>query len=103
MAAFWLTFRLHGDKISGSSYEERYDALTTAVDKLSTQWWVEPTSFIAFESTQTIASIAAACKRAVAPTHDLVLIRQMDTQSALLVGQAAGATIYALMPYLKNA
>jgi hypothetical protein len=103
MTVFWLTFRLQEEKISGRSYEDRYNALLTAIDKLSAQWWVEPTSFIAFESDHTISGIAADCKRAVAPTRDVVLIRQMDTKAAFLIGQATDATIYALMPYLKNA
>jgi hypothetical protein len=103
MAVFWLTFRLHEAKISGKSYEERYKALYAVIDNVSTQWWIETTSFIAFESAEGISTIAARCKRAIAPSHDVVLIRLMDTKTAYLVGTAEDHTIYQLMPYLKNA
>jgi hypothetical protein len=102
MAIYWLTFRLHEEKISGSSYEQRYQALYRAVEKLATKWWGEPTSFIAFESAASISTIATACRAAIAPTHDVVLIRLMDRQSAILVGKAENQDIFKLMPYLKK-
>jgi DNA-binding LacI/PurR family transcriptional regulator len=102
MTVYWLTFRLHEDDISGRSYDKRYKALVDAVDKHSTQWWVEPTSFFVFESATMIGSIAAACKAAIAPTHDLVLIRAMDSKSAVIVGKPEDPEIFKLMPYLKK-
>jgi hypothetical protein len=102
MATYWLTFRLHEEKVSGSSYEQRYKALNDAIDKLSSMWWIEPTSFILFESTQGIDAIAAACKKAIAPTHDVVLLRDLDTKSAVLVGTALDSDVYKLIPYLKK-
>jgi hypothetical protein len=102
MTVYWLTFRLHEEKISGSSYEQRYKALYDAIDKASTKWWTEPTSFVTFESAQAIGTIAAAIKQAIAPTHDVVLLRMMDTQSAMLIGTALDRGIYDLIPYLKN-
>jgi hypothetical protein len=102
MAIYWLTFRLHEEKISGSSYEQRYQALYKAIEHIASSWWIEATSFIAFESDSSISTIAAACKSAIAPTHDVVLLRAMDTKSALLVGKAEDPDIFKLMSYLKK-
>lgn len=102
MTVYWLTFRLHEETMSGRSYEQRYEALYKAVDEHSSKWWLDPTSFIALESQFGIGTIAAACKAAIAPSHDLVLIREMNTKSALLVGHTTSNTIFELMPYLKN-
>jgi hypothetical protein len=102
MAVYWLTFRLHEERVSGSSYEQRYQALYKAIETAATKWWTEPTSFVAFESSQNIGSIAKACKQAIAPSHDVVLLRAMDTQSAILIGEADDPDIFKLIPYLKK-
>ena len=102
MTVYWLTFRLENATIGGKTYEARYQALVDTLQKLTTRWWVKPTSFFAFESASSIENIAVACKRAIAPSHDLFLVREMDTKNALICGNNDDADIFALMPYLKK-
>ena len=103
MTKYWITYRLHYGNAGGQSYEQRYKALTTAVKDLGNSRWEEPTSFYALESEHAIEPIAAHLKKAINTTHDLVLIRKLDTQDALVVGTVSDFTIFSLMPYLKYA
>ena len=101
MSAYWITFRIDDSSIGGRSYDKRYLALQDAVQSSASKWWVESTSFIAFEAIADIAVLARAFKTAIAPSHDLFLIRQMDTQSAIICGKVNDKDIFNLMPYLK--
>jgi hypothetical protein len=101
MATFWITFRIADERVDSKSYEDRYNALMVVIQKVATQWWAEPTSFIAFLSTQSIDSIANACKKAIAPSFDLFLIREMDAKVARICGKNGDKDIFILMPYLK--
>lgn len=101
MAAFWLTFRIENRVVGGRTYDERRQALYDAIQQRTTKWWLKPTSFIAFESSHSLGAIAAASKLAIAPSHDLFLMREMDTQNAIICGSNDDGDIYQLMPYLK--
>ena len=98
MAVYWLTFRLHEDQ----SYAQRYDNLVDAIDKLSTKWWTQSSSFILFESATNIDGVAAAAKQAVKPTTDIVLIGMPDYKSARVIG-SANQTLFDLMSFTKKA
>jgi hypothetical protein len=102
MATFWLTFRIENRTVGGRSYDQRRDALYEAIRQHTKKWWLKPTSFVAFESTQSIDAIADACRVAIAESHDLFLIREMDTKSAIICGNNDDRDIYILMPYLKT-
>jgi hypothetical protein len=102
MTTYWLTFRIHNAAVGGRSYEQRYEALNETIRTNCSKWWKEPTSFIAFESNSTISALIAKCKAAIAPSHDLALIRAMDTKSAMVCGIVKDQDIFALMPYLKK-
>mgnify|MGYP001467596370 CR=1 FL=1 len=102
MATYWITFRIADVTVSGRSYEDRYNALVKIVTGNSPKWWVQTTSYLAFTSDQGIGSIAAEFKAAIAPSHDLFLIRQMDKQSARICGKNDDKYIYDLMPYLEK-
>ncbi|HEY8037953.1 MAG TPA: hypothetical protein VIF37_20450 [Methylobacter sp.] len=102
MTTYWITFRIADARVGSKSYEDRYNALIEAIDTVATGFWGETTSFIAFSSGKSIDTIAAACKSAIAPTHDLFLIRVMDTKSAIICGKNEDQDIFALMPYLKK-
>jgi hypothetical protein len=101
MATYWISFRIDERTIQGRGYQERYDALHEAVLSSAPRYWKETTSFIAFESTDSIDGIAQACKGAIAPSYDLFLIRTMDSKDARICGQNADRDIYVLMPYLQ--
>ena len=100
MTVYWITFRLADETVGGRDWNSRYDALTTAIDSACSKWWIDSTSFIAFESTQGIDTLTASFKRAIASSKDLFLIREMDTKDARIVGPH-NRSIFDLMPYLK--
>ncbi|MET4067046.1 16S rRNA C1402 (ribose-2'-O) methylase RsmI [Bradyrhizobium sp. S3.2.6] len=102
MTVYWLTFRIHEATVGGRTYEKRYEALNDAVRTNCTQWWKDPTSFIAFESASTIKSLINALAGAVAESHDMFLIREMDTKSAGIYGKIVDQDIFKLMPYLQK-
>jgi hypothetical protein len=101
MSAYWITFRLNSGTVQGRSYDVRYEALTEAVRLNASQWWRKPTAFIAFASDHNIETLANVCKRAIAPSHDMFLIRAMDRQSAIICGLNDDQDIFKLMPYLQ--
>ena len=71
MTVYWITFRISEQTISGRTYEDRYTQLTETIRINCTQWWVETTSFLAFESAAAMTPLVAECKKAIAPSHDL--------------------------------
>lgn len=102
MATYWITFRIADVTVAGRSYEDRYNALVKIVTDTSPKWWGQTTSYLAFTSDQSIGSIATKFKAAVAPSHDLFLLREMDKQSARICGKNDDRDIYDLMPYLQS-
>lgn len=105
MATYWITFRLADVAVGGRDYNTRYKDLVEAVKAhRSTHWWFEPTSFWLINSNSSMATIAAAAKKAIAPTKDLVLIGSNDTVGVTLVGAADKlADLKALVPHLSQA
>ena len=102
MTVYWTSFRIANVTVGGQSYDQRYAALQEAVRVHVTKWWLEPISFIAFSSEHSINSIATACKRAIDPSYDLFLIREMDRKSAIICGKNDDDDIFDLMPYLET-
>lgn len=102
MATYWITFRLADRTVGNRTYDARLKDLQEAVRLRASKWWLKPTSFIAFESADDIGTLAAACREAIAPTHDLFLIRAMDKMSAIICGNNDDGDIFVLMPYLKK-
>jgi hypothetical protein len=95
---YWLTFRIHDD----ASYEQRRDRLYEAIRTIASKWWVEPTSFIAFASTQSADAIAARIKSAFNPKTDLALLGMSDYKAARLIGNSEDSDIFDLTPFLKR-
>jgi hypothetical protein len=95
---YWLTFRIHDD----STYEARRDKLYAAIDGLSSKWWVEPTSFIAFASSNSADDIAAKVKASFNPLTDLALLGKTDYKTARLIGKSDDRGVYDLIPFLKK-
>ena len=103
MSVYWLTFRIHEAEVGGRSQERRSADLNETIRKVTTQWWVESSSFIVLESSHGLVHIITSCKAAIAPSHDLLLVRAMDTKSAYITGLVQDQDIFKLMPYLKKA
>lgn len=102
MAAYWLTFRLADKVIGGRDWNARYRAVDEAVNAVATIKWDDPTSFFAFESSNSIDTIAGRLKIAIAPSEDMFLIRAINTQDARICGKLDSREIFTLMgDYLK--
>ena len=69
------------------SSEQRKDALYAAIESLAVNWWTEPASFVMFDSEKAIGIIANACKAAIAPNYDIVLIKELNTHNAQVIGK----------------
>jgi hypothetical protein len=93
-----LRFRIHE---SGNS-QERRDDLYAALNDLSSMLWVEPTSFVAFESDSSADSIAAKVKAAIDSSIDLALLGMTDFRTAKLIGASEDTDIFQLIPFLKR-
>ena len=88
--------------MAGRTYEDRYLALKNEIEARSTKWWTEPTSFFLFDSPEATLDIARACRGAIAPSHDMFLIRTLDKQSAFICGAIEDNDVFDLIPYLKK-
>src|SRR5436305_14536610 len=102
MALYWVTFRIEDHGSTKPTYAERYDSFIAAIKELKTNWWVEPTSFIMFESDKSLDDIATAIKKPLLPTHDMFLLRQGDHQGGRVFGKVNDLNIFKFMPYLKK-
>ncbi|MCR4265341.1 hypothetical protein [Nitratireductor sp. ZSWI3] len=98
MATYWLSFRLQDD----STYNQRYKDLTDTVQRLSTKWWVEASSFIVFASAADIDKIASEIADVIYVDTDLVIVGMPDFKSARLIGHHEDDDIFELMPFIKK-
>jgi len=100
MTVYWLSFRV-GDK---GDYESRYDALLENLKRCkSGKYWEETTSFVVFTSNLGIDQICRTLTEDLNHDWDLILVREMDKQSARIWGNNVDEDIFELMPYLKYA
>lgn len=104
MATFWISFRIAEKTVGGKTYDKRYEDF---IDELRTfvsgKVWEKTTSFVVFESHQTIGAIARGLKEKIAPSEDLFLMREMNQKSAVIVGKNDDDDIFDLMgDYLKK-
>lgn len=86
MDVYWVTFRIDNGIVNGRNYEARYDALIAALNEHCSDAWEEPTSFVLIKSNSSTSQIAASVKRAIATTHDLVVIGSMNYTGITAVG-----------------
>lgn len=97
MADHWLTFRLADDR----TYQDRYDALITAVNKAGTGFWDGPTSFIAIRTPDDIDALGRKLKTAIDPQKDLIVIRQIGKDNTRYAGDP-GDGFLAFFPNAKK-
>jgi hypothetical protein len=98
MAVYWMTFRIEAD----DRYDERYNALIEAIRKIVTKWWVEPTSFLLFESELSIDGVAQIAKSEIDVTCDLCLIGMPQIKAARVVGKVADQDLFKLIDFTKK-
>ncbi|MAO54171.1 MAG: hypothetical protein CMM61_00550 [Rhodospirillaceae bacterium] len=97
MSIYWVSFRIDHT----GNYQYRYDALVEGIRGLAARFWEETTSFIVLETAASIDTLAADALSAIDPNNDVVLVRNMDSKSARVIGLVEDDDIYVLMPYLK--
>jgi hypothetical protein len=103
MATYWMTFRLGDDDAAKrATYDDRRDALVDEIHMRSSRRWEAATSFILFEASHDIGSLATACKAAINPNWDVVVIHELDKKSSVVVGKAQDQDLFVLMPYAKK-
>jgi hypothetical protein len=103
MARYWLSFTLDSRTVGGRDYDARWAAIYEAITGMSSNWWLDTTAFAVFETDRTLDQVTTTVKGAVAPTYDLVLIRQLDNKGARIFGPFSDQDIFKLMPYLERA
>jgi hypothetical protein len=101
MTIYWITFHIEEEIVGGKNWNDRYNALIAAIDRNSSRWWYETTSFIVFDSISSIDGLAYKFKATIAPSKDLFLLRVMDSRSARVCGRITDQTIFMVMPYLE--
>ncbi|MBZ0163410.1 MAG: hypothetical protein K8H74_11935 [Notoacmeibacter sp.] len=100
---YWLTFRIEQKTVDGISAGKRRDDLYAAIQWHAETWWLEPTSFVLFDSSSEIGEIASSCKEAIAPSVDQVLIRKLNSKAARIIGKVEDMDMLrAFMPYLSK-
>lgn len=102
MATYFVSFTIEDETINGRDYNERWNAMYDAIRSMANSYWEETTSFVAFETEQSIGSITTAVKDALEPAIDTALIRSMDAKDARIIGLVADEDIFKIMPYLKR-
>jgi hypothetical protein len=58
MTIYWITFHIEEEIVGGKNWNDRYNALIAAIDRNSSRWWYETTSFIVFDSISSIDGLA---------------------------------------------
>lgn len=102
MSVYWISFRIANEKVGNRSYDDRLKALNDTIGKHCSDWWGDTTSFYAFESIATLHTVAIAVKQAIAPTHDVVIMRAMDVKEAYIIGAFKKENIFKMLDYLKK-
>ncbi|WP_039917603.1 hypothetical protein [Cellvibrio mixtus] len=81
---FWITFRIHDEKSKkdGRDYDDRYNALHAAVEKLSggqeDMMWKESSSFIAFRSDKNLDGVCKDLRGAIDPSIDVLIVHRLN-------------------------
>ena len=108
MPAYWLSFRIADAIAFQGTYDDRYSALVSAAAGGSARFWVETTSFIAFDSPEALEPLASRLKQTIDPTKDLFLLKRMNAPGGIICGNNEDDSIFKLMAgengqsYLKN-
>ena len=101
MSIYEISFRLEDGEVNGRSYEERYEALQSAILDGTIKFWDQTDSFFLIETQRPIDMIAKTCKLAIEPSTDLVLVRELAGTATRISGNNRDPDIFKLMPYVK--
>lgn len=95
---YWVTFRI----ADVGNWKARYGAVQQAVKELTLgSWWTDPTSFIVFQSDQTIDTIAAHIRAALDPDQDIAVVGMPNIKSARVVGNVEDPDLFTLWDWIQ--
>jgi hypothetical protein len=95
MDAFWITFRLE----QNSTYQQRYANLQKHLKVLiAERLWEEPTSFVAFNSTYALNTIATHLEKSINTAVDVILLARVGYKAYRVIGNANDADVFKLFP-----
>ena len=98
MADYWIAFRLK----ENLTYEERREALTSAIKASSSVYWDEAPSFCFIRSNTPIDELAGELGFAIDERTDLVLISEVAGGDSRYVGKPDDQDLFQFLPKLKS-
>lgn len=102
MAEYAISFRIQDKTVSGRTYDDRYNALIEALRLGTSRSWEETTAFVVISNSRTIDQVAAACKLAIAPSEDIVLILSVNTKAGRVIGNVQDQDLFVLIPFVQK-
>ena len=82
MPNYWMTFRIKQD----ASYDDRYDGMMSAIEKVRQGIWAEPTSFMFVESHLEIGDLVRTAANSLNPKTDVLVARYIDKDGSRYFG-----------------
>jgi hypothetical protein len=86
MPDFWISFRIKHETLKGRSYDARYGDMIDAIESHGSEFWDGDTSMIAVRTTSTIGALGLDIKRAIDPSVDRVVIREIGRDNTRYIG-----------------
>jgi len=83
MADYWVSFRIENDR----AYEERYQAFREAIDKATTKYWAETTSFYLASSHMEIDQFARVISAPLLANKDKLVVRYLAKDGSIYYGK----------------
>ena len=99
MSAYWLPFRIEDDLTSDDRRQELYDEIAKLIPT-NQDYWVEPTSFIAFKSSKSIDAIKSLIETIIDTDKDIVLLVRIGYKSYRLIGNYSDEDVFRMFPEL---
>lgn len=106
MPNFTVSFRISDKTVAGRDYNDRYKALTDALTSAgsgTSRFWAEASSFFAIQTTKSIDDVITACRKAIAPADDIVLVLDADNQSGRVLGKNDDPDLFDIIAYVRKA
>ncbi len=102
MEQYWISFTIADKTIGGRSYNDRYEDLVNDIRAFSINYWLDTTSFLIFETDLSLTAVGKRCKKAIAPSEDLIVIRELNKRSAVYAGKLDDDDLKVFLPYIKK-
>ena len=98
-AHYWISYQIYND----ASCEDRTDAMLEAISDSAEGTWRETSAFYLIETSLDITALARRIKAAVDPARDKVIVRRLNSRSAVCIGRFHDlAELKVFMPYISR-